>query len=166
MNTDSLKTFVRSRLFVGIIAGIGTLFIVLCIFQVGILVGYREAMYSSGFGKNYARNFGGTTMFGMPDGHEPTPHGDEGKILSIDGSTIVIDNDQQPEQKVLIDSGTIIRDGESTVSASTLTVGNYVVVVGSPDSQDEIDAKLIRILPAPPSDPENMHTMMSSSTNQ
>jgi hypothetical protein len=154
LSKDSLSNFVRSRLFAGIIIGVGVIIVLLCIFEAGIAVGYHEAVFSSHWGANYERNFGDDSMMGsmgLPDGHDPDPHGAIGQILSMSSSTLVIENDQKQEQKILIDKDTTVRNLENTISASALTVGNFVVVVGDPNDQGTIDAKLIRIIPAPPS---------------
>jgi len=150
---DSLARFARSRLFAGIIIGVAIMFILVCVFEAGVAVGYHEATFSSHWGQNYELNFGGAGMpgaIGLPDGHEPQPHGTTGEIISATGSNIVVQNDSRQEQKVIITSSTIIRNQENTVSASSLTVGTYVVVVGNPDDQGNIDANLIRIIPSPP----------------
>jgi hypothetical protein len=147
----SLSIFVRSRLFAGIVMGVGITLIVLCIFEVGIAIGYHEATFSSHWGANYGTNFGGGD-YGL-DAHQPTAHGSTGKILSVDTTgattTIIVDGGtSHPEQKVLVTSDTVIRSQENTLTASALTVGVNVVVLGTPDDTGVIDAKLIRIVPA------------------
>lgn len=149
MNQDSLTHFVKSRWFAAVIAIIGFLLIASCIFEAGIFVGFREAQFSARWGQNYQNNFGGG-MFGM-DGHMPYSHGAFGKIVDISASSssLTIVNGQQQEQKVQLGGDTIIRDRESNIPASELANGMYVVVVGRPDN-GEIDAELIRVVPAPP----------------
>jgi hypothetical protein len=152
LTKDSLSSLVRSRLFTGIILGIGIMLILVCVFEAGVALGYHEAVFSSRWGANYEQNFGGGGMpgeMGLPDGHEPQPHGTTGEIISISGSTLVIQDTGRQEQKVIMDGDTVIRNQENTISASALAVGNYAVVVGDPDDQGNLDAKLIRIIPAP-----------------
>ena len=153
---DSLNHFFRSRLFAGILLGVGAMFILVCAFEAGVAVGYHEATFSSHWGANYERNFGGNDMdgsIGLPDGHEPQPHGTTGQIISVAGSNIVVQNSQRQEQKIIISTNTTIRNEENTVSMSGLSVGMYVVVVGDPDNDGDIDASLIRIIPSPPTSP-------------
>ena len=150
---DSLNHFVRSRLFAGIILGVGIMFILVCVFEAGVALGYHEATFSSHWGANYERNFGDSGMpgsMGLPDGHDPQPHGATGEIINISGSTMVVQSSDRQEQKVITASSTSIRNQENTISMSTLTVGTYVVVVGNPDDQGNIDASLIRVIPSPP----------------
>ena len=156
MTKESLADFFESKLFAGIVAGVCIMLVIICIFESGVLVGYHEATYSSHWGENYGRNFGSGPMSanGLPDARLPLPDGTMGKILSISNASasstqIVISNTQNAEEKVLIDTNTIIRDHENTISASTLVPGAYAVVLGSPDEHGEILAKLIRLVPAP-----------------
>jgi hypothetical protein len=157
MSKDQLTEFFRSRLFAGIIAGVGITLIAVFIFEVGVTVGYHEATFSEHWGSSYGNNFGGpSNTMGLPDNHLPQPNGTFGKIISISTATssasdtvITIENSQKPEQSVLVTSDTSIRDHENTVTVSSLTVGSYAVVVGDPDNQGEIEAKLIRLVPAP-----------------
>ena len=132
--------------------------VVICIFETGVLVGYHEATFSSHWGENYRKNFGGPmgmmSTNGLPDSHSPIPDGTLGKILSVSStsassSEIIISNMQNPEEKVIIDADTIIRDHENNIQASMLTVGSYAVVIGDPDTQGEILARLIRVVPSP-----------------
>ena len=150
---DSLSHFVRSRLFAGILIGVGIMFILVCVFEAGVSLGYHEATFSSHWGANYEQNFGNGGMqgsMGIPDGHDPEPHGTAGQIISISGSTIVVQNTDRQEQKIVISSSTVIRNQENTMTAASLATGDYVVIVGNPDNQGNIEASLIRIIPGAP----------------
>jgi hypothetical protein len=154
-HSRSLSQFVKSKLFAGVVMGVAITLVVICIFEAGVALGYHEATFSSHWGENYSTNFGGTD-YGL-DSHQPTAHGSIGKILSVSTSgattTLVVDGDSHPEQKVLVDSDTTIRSQENTMTVSSLTAGTYVVILGTPDDQGVIDAKLVRIVPSPTSVP-------------
>jgi hypothetical protein len=155
MSKESLAEFFQSKMFAGIVAGVCIMLVVICIFEVGVIVGYHEASFSSSWGENYGRNFGNSNgMPALPDMNLPAPGGILGKIVSVSTvastTTIVVSGIQLPEEKILIDANTIIRDHENTIQPSGLTVGSYVVVLGAPDTQGTIQAKLIRVVPAPP----------------
>ncbi len=149
MNRDSLNRFVRSRLFAGIIAGFSIACIVLCIFEAGVAVGHHEGMSPSHWGENYARNFvdpsQGLGMLGLDD-HQPNSDGAFGTIVSMSSSSITIESNQMPEQQIVLGSDTVIRYQHSNVTSDVLAIGSEVVVLGTPTSGGEIDAKLIRIL--------------------
>jgi hypothetical protein len=147
----SLSTFVKSKLFAGIITGVAITFVVIFIFEAGVAIGYHEATFSSHWGENYSTNFGGTD-YGL-DSHQPTAHGSIGKILSVSTlgttTTLIVDGSSHPEQKVLVNADTMIRSQENTITASALTTGTYVVILGTPNNQGVIEANLIRIVPSP-----------------
>ena len=157
MSKEALGQFFKSKLFAGIIVGVCGMLVVICIFEAGVIIGYHEAEFSSHWGENYGRNFANSSSsnpMGFPDMRAPTPDGILGKIVSISptsasSTTIILSNNLKPEEKILIDSGTIIRDHENTLSASELTMGAYIVVLGIPNDQGEIQANLIRVVPAP-----------------
>lgn len=163
MTKERINEFLRSRLFIGIVAGTGITLAAIFIFEAGVAVGYHQASFSSQWGKNYGENFGARPSrfggnFGLPDSHLPSPDGIVGRIVSITPSaadatsgttTIVIASDQKPEENVLVTNATMIRDHEDTLTLSALKVGSYAVVLGIPDAKGQIDAKLIRIVPAP-----------------
>ncbi|MDR3546737.1 MAG: DUF5666 domain-containing protein [Candidatus Pacebacteria bacterium] len=156
---DSLLQFVRSRPFTTILIGIGMLIVLLCVFEAGIMIGYREATFSSGWGANYERNFGDKDVqgsIGLPDGRGPQAFGAIGQIINVSSTTLLIQDPNHQEQKVVVDKDTLIRNQEDTVTTAALTNGSYVVVVGSPNDSGTIEAKLIRIIPAPPTNPPAM----------
>ncbi len=152
MTKDSLTQFVHSRLFAGIVTGIGIMLAVVFIFEAGVFVGFHEAQFSSHWGANYGRNFGGPEgMPGMMAGFDhglPDPHGAFGEVVSVSSSTLTIINIQKQEQKVILDDDTIIRNRETTLSPTQLTAGMHVVVLGEPSETGEVTAKLIRVMPS------------------
>jgi hypothetical protein len=149
MHRDKFETFVRSKHFTQGMYILGGVLIVVFIFEAGYGIGYHRAMFVSHWSENYSRNFGGPGMQAIFDERVPNPHGTFGKIISIGSSTLTIANDQQPEQTIEISDDTLIRDHETTLTISKLQNGNYIVVLGVPDEQGEIDAKLIRVIPPP-----------------
>lgn len=150
---DRLAAFVRSTRFTKSLYVLCAIVVACAIFAAGVAVGYRKAEFASRWGENYGRNFGGPgSAFGF-GGRMPNPHGTFGKVLSIASSTITIAGPKQPEQKVIVDAATIIRDRENTVALDTLKEGDSIVVLGAPNGTGEIKAKLIRVLPPPPAVP-------------
>lgn len=153
MNTftlDHAKSWVRSSQF-RIVAGVVVAILALILaFQAGVAFGFHRAAFSYRLDQNYARTFGRTTdRFMMPGPGVPGGHGAFGKIISVNGSTVVIAADNHPEQQVVIAADTIIRNQDGTASSSALTTGQYVIVFGDPSDTGSIDARLIRIVPPP-----------------
>ena len=73
-----------------------------------------------------------------------------GSIIKIDGQNLVIKGEDGAEKSVLIDDKTILRQAQDDIKASDLKVDDKVTVIGQPDSQGQIDAKLIRVFENPP----------------
>lgn len=128
--------------------------LIIVIFEAGVLVGYHRAAFSFGLGDNYYRAFEAPHRGGgmvMPFGREdfPNAHGAVGKIVRINLPTFVVASSDNVEKTVTLGTTTIIRSMREEVSSTTLKTGDYVVVLGSPTSNAEIKADLVRVLPAP-----------------
>jgi hypothetical protein len=108
-------------------------------------------------GKNMMQNFN------LPGGN-----GAVGKIVSINLPTIVVASPDNIEKTINISDNTLIRQFRDTLNAKDLTVGEHVVVLGEISNPDNgvIDAKLIRLIPPPPSEigPITNYTTSSTST--
>ncbi len=151
MQTDS-QDFTRSKLFRGTLAAVAAGVVALLIFQAGMSFGYRKAAFEYRFGDNYYRAFGehGPRPFGVPMHDEfMGAHGAAGKIVSINLPTIVV-SDRGVEKMITVATDTPVRYLGTTISAADLKVDDFVVVLGSPDTNADINAKLIRVVPPPP----------------
>ena len=150
------KNFLQSKIFARILYGIGIVIVALLIFQAGMFVGFRKAEFSGRFGDNYRQTFGGPKepgngimgiFFGSSD--FPNPHGAVGKIIKITLPTIVTIGPDNVEKIILIKKDTIINRFRETIQPTDLKIDDRIVVIGSPNSSSQIEAKLIRIVPAP-----------------
>jgi hypothetical protein len=134
----------------GIIFIICILIVLLFVFQAGMTVGYSRAVYSSKLGDNYYRAFGpeGRMRFmrGFPGNDLPGGHGVVGKIVRLSLPTITVASPDNVEKIVLITNNTIIRKFRDTLSQTDLKLDDTVVVLGSPNSSGEVEAKLIRLM--------------------
>jgi len=149
MDHKDVTAFVNSPRFVPILIGIVCIILAVFIFEVGVVVGFHKAEFAEHWQENYDRNFGPSMMYGMPGSGMPNPHGATGKIISITPPTFIIAGGNEPEKIVRVSDDTIIRNGNQTVGTSTLAAGEYVVILGVPNDEGEIEAGLIRVLPAP-----------------
>lgn len=131
----------QSPLVRGIIIGIGAVVAILVIFQAGVFVGYHKANFSKGLGDNYFKAFGGEHVGG---------HGVTGKIIKINPSDMVVEGMNNVEETISIDAETMVRRLRDTASTTALKIGDSVVVIGAPDQNGVISAKLIRIIPQLP----------------
>lgn len=140
---------IRHNKLLAAVVAIATLLVLLVTFELGVMLGYREAAFSYHLNDGFNRNFGaGGAGFGA-DATHPHPHGSMGQIVSLALPVITVESPDRPEQQVRIGSSTIVRDQERTIRADELTVGEQVVVLGTPNDQGEVEAALVRVVPAP-----------------
>jgi hypothetical protein len=143
----------KSKMVRNIIIGIGIVIVVLGILRIGISVGERRARFVGQFGDNFERNFVGPMgrrgVGGFLDEGLPGGHGAAGQIVSINLPQIVVTGPDNLEKIVAVGTSTVIRQFQQNIQSTDLKVGDSVVVLGSPDNSGVIDAKLIRIMPAP-----------------
>jgi len=151
----NLKNFLQSSKAKHMVAGIGIAFIALVIFQAGVFVGLRKAEFFGRMGDNYYKTFGEQRgprgmipNFGMMD--PLNSHGTIGTIASINLSQIIVADRNGTEKTIIIDTKTDIRSFRDSVKAETLKVGDFVTIIGKPNKEGQIEAKLIRIMPIPP----------------
>ena len=130
-----------------------SLIVLLGVFRLGVLIGFRKANISYRWEENYPRNFGGPSdraPLGMPRGNFPSegfinPHGTAGQVLKIDGDTLVIKGDDNIEKTVVATSTTIIQKFRDQIKISDIKPDDHVIVIGNPGSNGQIEAKFIRV---------------------
>jgi len=143
VNRDILKRIVV------IVSGFA---IVALIFGAGIVVGEMKAKFSYRWAENYHKNFGGPRGGFLGDWRRipllPNDfiegHGTFGEIIELNDNSFVIKGRGNVEKIVITTEDTIIKKGMKTIKDG-LKVGEYVVVIGSPNKKGQIEAKLIRI---------------------
>ena len=114
------------------------------VFGAGIMVGYRGGIFSSRFGENYYHNFYGPTPVVV--GKMPmSPHGTVGTVLDISSSSISVKDPNGDEQSVAVDSSTVIRELNNTITLSDIKINDQVTVLGEPNEQGQIYARFIRV---------------------
>lgn len=158
---NQIKNFLNSKTFKIITYVLGGLVVAFFIFQAGMLAGYKKVTFGRDWGDNYEKNFGSPhRSFKMMNENfgdfrnMPNAHGAIGKIIKIELPTIVVfDGKDQAEKVILIDDKTEIRKMRDIVSKDELKLDEHIVVIGAPNSEGQIEAKLIRFIPAPPEFP-------------
>ena len=152
MKISNFKEFFQSKKFTKTLFGAGVAIAVLFVFQAGIFVGYKKASFSHRWGDNYHRTFGerkhkGVFYKGALQKDFSGAHGAIGKIISLDFPSFVIEDSDNTEKIALISGKTVIRRFRETINTADLKVDDFVVIIGSPDDQGRIEARLIRIMP-------------------
>jgi hypothetical protein len=151
----NIKNYIQSQSFKGVLIGIFIVIIALLIFQLGVVVGERKASFAHRFGDNFERNFRdpqgeGLMQRGIPLGGDmPSGHGAIGQIVSISLPLIVVAGPDNLEKTVVVADTTEIRKFRDTIQANKLAVGDFIIVLGTPNDEGQVDAKLIRLAPPP-----------------
>ncbi|HTP56756.1 MAG TPA: hypothetical protein VMJ72_00555 [Candidatus Paceibacterota bacterium] len=149
--------FLSSRTAKVIALSVAGLIVLLLVFMAGQFVGFHKATYSYAWGDRYWQSFGGprpgpgTMMEGR--GFMPG-HGSFGVIVKIASGSLLVQDQGGAEKEIVLTGDTVIRRFEQTVAASDLRVNDQVTVIGSPTQSGTIEAKLIRVLPAPTATPQ------------
>lgn len=146
---EHFKKAFSSKIFVGVIYGIGIMILALLIFGAGVSVGIRKGEFANHMGDNYGKIFG-DDQGGFFHDHRPNAHGTIGKIVKINLPEIVVAGNDGVEKSILTDDDTTIKHLSDDLKISDLKVDDYVLVVGTPNDQGQIQAKFIRTIPAPP----------------
>ena len=148
---DFNKLF-QSKTFKRVLIGLGALIVLLLVFKAGEFVGYRKARFSYKWGENYQRNFAGPRggFFGnfgrgFGDRDYTNAHGTFGSVIKIDGSTLIVKGSDNVEKTVLVSDKTTITSRRETIKTSDLKVDDRIAIIGSPNEQGQIEAKLIRV---------------------
>jgi hypothetical protein len=147
---ENMKKFFESRLLFKILCGIGIIVIALLIFSAGISVGFHKASFGRAWGENYERNFGfgpNTPPF-FGGNNFPNANGAIGKIIKIELPTIIVQDKDNTEKVVSIGTDARIEKMRTNITTGDLKIDDFVVVIGTPNAQGQIEAKFIRVLPA------------------
>ena len=145
---DIIKKFnVKALIAVG-----AAVILLLLVFGAGVKVGTLKARYSYKWAENYHKNFAGPKggffgdlKRGFKDRDFIGAHGVSGSIIKIDGSTFIVNGGDNVEKTILVSEKTTITSRRETIKASDLKVDDRVVIIGSPNEQGQIEAKLMRL---------------------
>ena|ERR1035437_5737438 len=120
------------------------------IFHAGVVVGSHRGSFGNPGMRGEFRPPFFPEGFAMPHGFIQDGHGAVGTITTLSLPTFLMQTREGTSQTIFVSTSTIIQNMGAPDTA-TLATGDNVLVLGSPDSQNRIDAKIIRILPpAPP----------------
>ncbi len=148
--------FFQSKTLRTIIYVVGAMLLLLVVFKAGEMVESQRADFAYRWSQNYYPNFVGEPYSRMGFGGNDfmTAHGVFGPIISIDAPSLVVqDANSNVEKDVITSTRTSIVEFNSSIPFSNLGVNEQVIVIGSPDSSGQIQARLIRVIPAPSSLP-------------
>ena len=155
MNKEDIKNFIESKKTSRIMTAVVILAGVIFVFHMGEEFGYRKAEimdhmsggYNKAFGPRDSRRNG---PMGYLFDDQTGTHGVAGKIISVTAEKILVEGNEGIEKTIIIDKDTLIKKQRETVLPETLKANDFIVVIGSPDTNGQIKAKIIRIVPPPP----------------
>jgi len=152
MNEEkTIKKFFQNRdVLRWVIIGLAGFVILVLVFGAGVKVGTLKARYSYRWADNYHKNFAGPRggFLGdwqrFPAGDFIGGHGAFGEIIEIKDNGFVIKGRENVEKVIITNQETTITKGRETTKDG-LKVGDRVVIIGSPNEEGQIEAKLIRV---------------------
>ena len=123
------------------------LIILILVFGLGVYVGYRKAKFSYSWGENYEKNFPKKRgFFGFMPGDIMNAHGTVGSVSEINGNIIVLKDNDGTQKSILTSSSTTVISRPGTdLKLQDIKVNDAITVIGMPNNQGQIEAKLIRI---------------------
>ena len=148
-----IDDILQSKILKWTIFGVLIFTITVFVFSVGVFVGTRSVNFAFNWADQYHRNFGGPEegIFGdfSAGGGLTSPNGCFGQIIKIDldKNTITV-KDRDVEKIILIGDKTTIILQKDNIKISDLKVDDKIVVIGEPNEQGQVEARLIRVMPS------------------
>jgi len=152
---DYYKLF-QSRAFKGVLYGIAAFLILMFVLRIGMFLGFRKANFSYRWGENYHNNFAGPRGGFFKDfaGHDfIEANGIIGRVIKLDRESFVVSGRDNAEKVILVNRETTIVRFKDKIKTSDLKINEEVVIIGEPNRAGQIEAKLVRVLPAFPPGP-------------
>jgi hypothetical protein len=154
---EKIIDFIREINFKKIIKIIVIFIIAILLFEIGVFVGFHKASFQKDWSNNYRDNFIGgkgprqmEKMRALDFKDTPNSHGAIGRIIRKDSFEIVIMDDKDMIEKIIvINDKTNFRSMKNTIYFDDFKIDDFVVVLGDPNPQGKIEAKLIRLIPQP-----------------
>ncbi|MDD2646717.1 MAG: hypothetical protein PHV78_02920 [Patescibacteria group bacterium] len=152
MKLDFVKIF-QSKQFKIIFIGVVGVIMLLLIFKIGMMVGFKQADFSYRWGDNYHTNFagpqGGFLLRDFNGREFMDAHGVFGQIIKIDNPMIITRGPGDMEKIVLVKNNTIINRLRDRIEIDDLRPDDFIVVIGAPNNIGQIEARLIRMVLSP-----------------
>lgn len=147
MSENKQKDFLK-----WVVYGLAGFAAVVLIFGAGMAVGGMKAKFSYRWAESYHKNFAGPRSGFLGDWRAAPPlpgdfiegHGAFGEIIELKDNGFVIKGREDIEKVIITNEDTVIKNRMKTVEDG-LKAGDNVVIIGSPNNEGQIEAKLIRV---------------------
>ena len=168
MNKEEVKSLLESKKTERLMTVILIIACVIIVFHTGEEFGYKKEQLMDNVSNGYYKTLGPgdvrrTGPFGYLFDDQTGTHGVSGKVISVTADKILVEDNEGIEKTVLVDSNTTIKKQRATISESDIKPDDFMIVIGSPTTDGQVDAKIIRILPPPGSPPEDMDSASTTS---
>jgi len=148
----NLEKIIHSKIFIFLPWILLFLIIILLTFKAGMSIGLRKADFSGNWGENYHQNFAGPKGGFMQDMWQDEyleANGAFGQIIKIENNNLIVKNKSNIEKIILVTENTIIKNLKNDIKIENLNIDDFIVVIGEPNNDGQIEAKLIRKMPEP-----------------
>jgi len=154
-----INNFFQSKTFKIITLCIAVFIALFLVFSLGVYVGTQKASFSFKWAEQYHRNFAGPAngfFQNMGNNEFMEPNGIFGKIIQVNEDNIVVEGKRSStENIIMITDKTTIKLQNSKITISDLKIDDDVIIIGEPNDAGQIEALLIRVMPAMPENPLN-----------
>ncbi len=131
---------------------IGIILLMIVSFQFGVFVGFGKASFNFRNGERYFLEMNGRRddpMMGLKRDDFQNTHGTIGKIIRISPDVLIVLDKEQKEKTISISTSTVIKKFREDIKAVDLKIDDFIAVIGSPEENGFVGAKLIRVMPDP-----------------
>lgn len=135
---------VRNAFWKIVLCWLAILLLVIGAFAIGVRIGEQKARHFLSRGSENRGLIMNRGRAPSPFMQMPPAHGAFGVIQAVSGTVLTVTTAQVTED-VLVTSSTVIRAGSQTVGLDGLHAGQSVSVIGMPNAQQQIEARLIRV---------------------
>ena len=140
----------ESKISIKILYSVGIIIVLVLVFSLGVSVGFHKASFGRAWGENYEKNFGMMpNRPGFGKDNFPNAHGAIGRIIKIELPTITVQDKNNTEKIVLLNTDTRIEKKMQEIKTNELAIDDFIIAIGSPNNEGKIEAKLVRVMPAP-----------------
>ncbi|MEI6316562.1 MAG: hypothetical protein WCO65_02445 [bacterium] len=165
MENTTQKSFIQSKNLSRTMTGILLLVGIIFVFHIGEEFGYKKAELTDHMSDGYYKAFGPhdpgkAGPFGYLFDDQTDTHGVAGKVVAIKNNIILVADNEGIEKNVLVDKTTIIKNQRNTILIGDIKPNDYIIVIGTPTPDGQINAKIVRVLPPP-----NMEDLENSGTS-
>jgi len=144
-----INKFLQSKSFQVVTWCVAIFILLFLVFSLGVFVGTQKASFSFRWADQYHKNFAGPAggFFQKIEGREfMEANGVFGKIIQINEDSIIVEGKNNTEIIILVNDKTTIKSQTNNINISDLKVDDSVVIIGEPNDNGQIEAKLIRVI--------------------